>query len=259
MNRIQNVFHHFSLVRVDDTNQIVGNQIGDPIQVQWVDEPGLGRASLFVPRVDLFLRTHPVLGVAPNEGELFQLDPQLDGSYVIRSVIDNVNRLVLNNPAGPITIEPAPLVGAPDFNKQFWRLVAPRPEFRIQNVFDGRFIAVIQDPGNIDNWLVVVSDEGSLFWFQSVNLGQATLYTVESVEYLTIDAANRVQSSDNEQAARVLQFDRQDDESYVIHPTGDNINRLVLNDVGEIMNEPAPPPGALDFNKQFWRLVAPPA
>lgn len=53
-------------------------------------------------------------------------------------------------------------MGAPDFNKQFWRLVSPRPEFRIQNVFNDRFIAVVQDPGNADNWLVVGFDEGSL-------------------------------------------------------------------------------------------------
>lgn len=53
-------------------------------------------------------------------------------------------------------------MGAPDFNKQFWRLVAPRPEFEIQNVFDGKFIALVEDPDDVDNWLVVGADEGSL-------------------------------------------------------------------------------------------------
>ncbi|KAG2343257.1 hypothetical protein BDR05DRAFT_989919 [Suillus weaverae] len=217
MNRIQNVFHHFSLVRVDDTNQIVGNHIGDPIQVQWVDEPNQGRASLFVPRVDMFMWTQPVLKVAPNNGQLFQFDHQPDGSFVIRSVSDNVNRLVLNNPAGALTLEPAPAVDASDFNKQFWRLVAPKPEFKIQNVLNGRFIALIEDPANPDNCLVVSNDEGSPFLFQAMNImGRVILYNIESIQYIAIDPVeNRVKCADDEGAAQVFQLGLQDNGSYM--------------------------------------------
>ncbi|KAG1775804.1 hypothetical protein EV702DRAFT_1114918 [Suillus placidus] len=255
MNRIQNVFHHFSLVRVDDTNQIVGNHIGDPIQVQWVDEQNQGRASLFVPRVDLFMRTRPVLGVAPNEGQLFEFDQQPDGSFVLSNPV-GVNRLVLNNAAGPLRMEPAPPVGAPDFNKQFWRLVAPRPEFTIQNVLNGRSIAVIEDPGNPDNWNVVSANEGTPFYFLSMNMGQAKLFIEDLIEYITIDPGNQVICADNEETAQVFQLDPQANGSYVIHAVGDNINRLVLNG-DQVTNEPAPPLDALDFEKQFWRLIAP--
>ncbi|KAG1776234.1 hypothetical protein EV702DRAFT_1111225 [Suillus placidus] len=264
MNRIQNVFHHFSLVRVDDINQFVGNHTGDSIQVQWVNEPNRvdrDRARLFFPRVDMFMRTYPVLGVAHNEFEVLQFDQQPDGSYVIRSGSDNVNRLVLNHPAGPLTIEPAPLVDAPDFNKQFWRLVGPQPEFIIQNVLNARSIAVIEDPANPDNCIVVShaeTDEGSPFLLQSMSMGRVTLYNIESIQYITIDPAqNQVKCADNEEAAHVFQLDLQDNGSYVIHADGDNTNRLVLNDANQVTNEPAPPPDAPNFEKQFWRLIAP--
>ncbi|KAG1745724.1 hypothetical protein EDB19DRAFT_2023612 [Suillus lakei] len=259
MNRIQNVLHNFSLVQVNGANEIVGNDIGDGIQVQWVNAGNQGQASLFVPRIDMFMRTLPVLGVVPNEGPLFQFDLQVDGSYVIHAVGDNINRLVLNNAAGEVTNEPAPPVNAPDFNKQFWRLVARWPLFMIQNVLNDRSIAVIEDPLDSDNWIVVGNNEGHLIRVNSVNLGQATLDDFTSDEFITIDPVTQVVGAGDEQVAQVFQFDLQNDGSYVIHAVGDDINRLALdNATFRVTNEPAPPVNAPDFNKQFWRLVAPP-
>ncbi|KAG1776232.1 hypothetical protein EV702DRAFT_1111187, partial [Suillus placidus] len=257
MNRIQNVFHHFSLVRVDDTNQIVGNHIGDPIQVQWMpDEPNQSKTRLFIPRLDVYMRTDPVLKVAA-EGEFFQFDQQTDGSYVIHSESDDVNRLVLNNPAGPLTVEPAPLVGAPDFNKQFWRLVAPRPEFKIQNVLNGRFIAVIEDPANPDNCIVVSNDETDVVLIRVHEHGPSeTLQCRINGTYYDRSRQNKVKCADNDEAVQVFQLDPQDNGSYVIHAINDDINRLVLNDANQVTNESAPPSDAPNFEKQFWRLIA---